>query len=1093
MLDRIRCPANFPITTRRGWITCLLILTPLALLAAAPVSDPPRQRRLLNPLDAPALPGIGGWMVDDLTVRPAAGIEPRFGSTAIEIMAKARRPGGKVDAPLFDGHLPDCRQLSLWVAPQKESNVTSVGFQVRDSKGEWLMQTVPVDWTGWKRIDLDTAGGGMRPAYEQKDHDGRVDLPLTSVRLVFFAAEAGPTSLRIDGFSAAVEASPHDAGLTVTRGGGEMVEPDAPLALRFTAENRGAGAKGVSLRYTLQANPTYADPPVPDRVLGHDHAAGARSTVSVDGVDKGDARLCDGDEVSAFETPWGTGYKAAVATIDLGQIRDVRAVHWRAGDANWVFKCDVLASLDGVAFNPVAGAQGVDLHGKWGGPHAFPWPGATRARFLRLRFHKDDQPANQFRLPAAVMVYDGIDNDRVAVPQVGPVVATGSADASVPAHDFAEVVARVETNPGPGAYLLGQEWSIDGRTETRWSHLFVLPTGSVAPEAARRFGINAARTAHAESMRRCGFGWVRYENAKWQMYMPRRDHAAFDGTVAPWHLNYDQIFGNYQRLGMRVLPYVFQPPEWATGAPADVRNNRAGYPPKDPADYGDAVFQLVARFGRAKVDPSLLKTADKQSGLGLIDAVELWNEPNLNDPGWGPFVGSMAQYFEVMRAGAQGARKADPSLPVSAAGLAGIDLETVGQLAEHRYADGKTPLDLVDIVNVHFYSGRDEPETAGFDPNVHRSGPAGAPATTGGTTYPEQLEELVAWRDRLKPKAEIWMTETGNDVGGPIGRGERHQAAKLPRAVTFALAAGVDRVFVYRESGSDPAMHAGAGLLRNDASVRPAWLTVATMIRQLQGLDGRALRLPSPDPGVWAYLWQQGDRRVVAAWALGEPRRFGVDLGKSEVCDGFGRTTAASGTADVLLGDVPTYIAVSEPGPDFEKLVAGAKADADRRAAERRRLAELPVRLFDFGPAAHVGMLKGFGPPRRFAPVGKDARWDDQLGYGFAAPAAGDEDAHWISDALERDGCRVQGGNPFRFRLGPGRHALRVRASAMQAGKPLEVRVQAAGAPQRGQVGGDASVAEFIVEGGDQPVEVSLGEWGILRWISAVPEEAAKR
>ena len=73
----------------------------------------------------------------------------------------------------------------------------------------------------------------------------------------------------------------------------------------------------------------------------------------------------------------------------------------------------------------------------------------------------------------------------------------------------------------------------------------------------------------------------------------------------------------------------------AFGQALTSRKNRAGYPPKDPADYGDAIFQLVARFGRAKVDASLLKSGDKKSSMGLIDAVKLWNERNLNDPGWG--------------------------------------------------------------------------------------------------------------------------------------------------------------------------------------------------------------------------------------------------------------------------------------------------------------------------------------------------------------------------------------------------------------------------------------------------------------------------
>ena len=794
--------------------------------------------------------------------------------------------------------------------------------------------------------------------------------------------------------------------------------------------------------------------------------------------------LCDGDDHSAFEIPWSNGVKEVVATIDLGKPIDVTAVRWTAGDANWIFKADVLISSDGTAYVPVEGAQNVDLHAKWGGPHAFPWARPMAARYVRLRFHNDGKPSNAVRLPPTVSVYDGIANDAVAVPQVGPVVASGEAEASVPPRGAATLSLRGKENLTPGAYLLGLELSLPGRKETRWSHVFVLPDQTVATDATRRFGVNVSSpdATIVERMRRCGFGWVRYENAKWQMYMPRRDHAAFDGSVGPWHLKFDEILGNYQRAGMRVLPYVFQTPAWASSAPPDAKNKSQNYPPKDPADYGDAVFQLVARFGRNKVDPSLLKTADKQSAMGLIDAVELWNEPNLNDPNWGPFVGPMSRYFDVMRAGAEGSRRADPSLPVTTCGFAGIGLEIVGQLSEHRYADGKTPLDLVDVINVHYYSGREDPETAGSDPNVHRATPA-----QGETTYPEQLEDLVEWRDRLKAKAEIWMTETGNDVSGPIGLSERYQAAKVPRSVLLALAAGVDRVFVYRETGSRPAMHEGAGLLRDDGSFRPAWLTVATMIRQMQGIEGRALRLPSDDPKVWMLLWQTGERRVVTAWTIGAPKTLGVNIGAAQVCDGFGRTIQVPDTAGVQLSDVPTYLALTQPSPALDRLVTDAKKRGTDRAEMRRRLAETPMRLFDFGPPDHVGMLKGHGPPRRFTAVGKSARWDEKVGYGFTAPPTHDEDARWIGDALERDGCRVNPGTSFQFRLDPGPHVVRVRVTPFQPGKPMDVTVEAGGATGKRTITGDKSPVEFEVRGGPDPVEVTVSDVAILRWITAIP------
>jgi hypothetical protein len=243
--------------------------------------------------------------------------------------------------------------------------------------------------------------------------------------------------------------------------------------------------------------------------------------------------------------------------------------------------------------------------------------------------------------------------------------------------------------------------------------MLVLPTDEVNPDRARRFGINSSDPSRwmAENMRRAGFGYVRFENAKWMMYMPSPDGVAFDGSVGPWHVNHDAILSGYQSVGMHVLPYVFQVPTWAQNAPEGAKNPY-NYPPKNNADYGEAIFQIVARYGNNKVDPSLLKSDDKKTGLGWINAVELWNEPNLNDPGWGPWVGTMEQYFETMRAGVEGARRADPKLPVTSAGWAGINLETVGQMAEYKYADGKTPLDLVDVINVHFYSGRDEPEIA---------------------------------------------------------------------------------------------------------------------------------------------------------------------------------------------------------------------------------------------------------------------------------------------------------------------------------------------------------------------------------------------
>ena len=1037
------------------------------------------QHRLLNPLDAASLPGMGAWMVDNLAVRIAT--EPaRFGSAAVTATGAAKCPGAKVDIPLFDGELAGCSGLALWAAAAEGANVQAVGFQIRDAKGEWLMRSAPLAAAGWNRVTAAPTDEGWKQAWEQKEHDGKIDLPITSVHAIWFTAAAGATTLTLDALSARV-APGAGGGVGLTLPPELVQEPGRALRLPLLAENLGATAQPLRLRWTLQADAQLDDTPVPDPLLGTDLVAGRPAPLTVDGVERGDSRLADGDETSSFETSWGSNAAEVVATIDLGAPRPLSAVKWLAGDANWIFQADLSTSLDGKTFAPVAGAQGVDLHGKWGGPHAFPWPGkAVSARYLRLRFHRAGTPAECFRLPVSIFAYDGTGDEKPTVPTVGTVVASGTAEASVPARDFTELVLEGTAPLAPGAYLLGLEQQAEGRTSARWCHVLVRPTEAVDQQRARRFGINGAEIEYAAEMQRCGFGWMRFENAKWQMYAPERGKVAFDGSVAPWHVPLDTVFRTYQTHGMNTLPYVFQPPEWATGAPPEAKRNRDGYPPKDPADYGEAVYQLVARYGTAKVPPQTLMSPDKATGLGLIQAVELWNEPNLNSPDWGPFVGTLEQYFTVLRAGAEGSRRADPKLPVSAAGWAGIDLDIVGTLAEHRYADGKTPLDLVDIVNVHFYSARQEPETCSWDPNVQRDG-----KVESGTTYPEQLDDLVEWRDRLKPGAEIWLTETGNDVGGPMGRTERHQAAKVPRAIMLALAAGVEKVFIYREKGSSPTQHAGAGLLRNDGSVRPQWFTVATMIRQLQGFNGRALRLPTKDPATWLLLWQDGDRRLLTAWTTGDSTSLGLELGKATVTDSFGSRRDVARTADLAIGYFPTYVTLAST-PALERLVTEARARDAKRSAERTRLAKTPISLFDFGPSARIGVQRGFGAPRRFTAVGKDALWNDGAGFGFAAPAAGDEDRHWIADPLEGDSCRMTPDTVFRFRLPAGSHTLKISATKMDD-KGITVRVAGPGGPWTATTSDDRGLAELTVTGGAQPLELTLADWGRVRWLSAVP------
>jgi hypothetical protein len=482
MVIQLRASASSrKVTVLRQLLALLVLPLPLALGQAAPA--PALQTRLLNPVGSPSFAIVGGWNLDSIAARSSTIAASPFSGASVEVYGTTKEGGGKVDIPVFKGELPGCRRLALWASPKADSNVKEIGFQISDAKGEWFLKMIPVDWTGWKQVALDPTAAGWNQAYEQKEQDGKVDLPLKDVNLVWFTKTTGAFSLVINGLTAGVEATAGTEGMTFTPIAAGVMEPGRPMEARFAAENRSATAQAVEVRWTLQPNPTFAEFDLPDPVLGFDHARGCKNTVVADGKDMGDAKMCDGDDESSFGTPWAS-FKEAVATIDLGVARDVSTVRWQSGDANKLWKGDVSVSVDGTTVQPVAGAQNIDFNAKWG-RFDFPWAKPIKARYLRFRFHDNGAAHPTIALPPTIMVYDGIANDPVSVPQIGTVIASGTATATVPARDLAELVLKGTDPIGPGSYLLAMEQSIAGRTSsfarpTRWTPTAPAASASMA-------------------------------------------------------------------------------------------------------------------------------------------------------------------------------------------------------------------------------------------------------------------------------------------------------------------------------------------------------------------------------------------------------------------------------------------------------------------------------------------------------------------------------------------------------------------------------------------------------------------------------------
>ncbi len=831
---------------------------------------------LLNPLQSgEEVLSTGGWRMEQTRAETVASPSPRIGQAVVRFSGVAAIPGGKGDYALASGFAGELLAAGLWVYLPEDANLQTLGFQVYDAEGEALFRRFPADWTGWRWLESDFAGDAYVQAYPQADKNGKLDQPLRSVHLFWFAAAAGPSQLMVNGLVGALPVQPAAAPLSMRLLGDNVVEPGAAPRLSVLLTNHGdqplEGDLHASLQPAVQPSSVEAPAPAADLPLG---APAGRAVVP--------ARSFALVPV-AVAPPSGTGIQRLLLVL-------------RCGDASQVVQHDLLV-----------------------------------------------MPAELAELPA--------------------------------------------DSP---------------------------------------FGLNGSSFDLPEINRRLGIKWMRFENMKWQMFCDGAESFAFDGSIGPWNVKHDEYVRLYREQGIEILPYTFQTPKWSTSAP-DGHKNARSFPPREDADYGEAMFQLAARYAGAKHPAERLKTADKLSGSGQISTFQLWNEPNLEGESWAPWVGSMAQYWELFRQGAEGVKRADPGARVSPAGFAGIGLAIVDQMRTHTYADGQRPLDFADLICVHYYSGRQDPEIAVDDPNANRTGKSEG----DGPAFPERLRALVDWRDDYAPGKPIWITETGYDVGGPIGLGEREQAAKLPRVVMLMLAAGVEKVFIYREKGSTPAMHAGAGLMRNDGSLRPSWFTYATLIRQFVGVSTRtAVRIAHPDPAVWIHLWERDGQPLLTAWTIGAAVPLGLELGAATVVDAFGGQRRLAAGESPMLSEYPLYLADFALSPALQALAAQTRqAEADRQA-ERERERGRRAYLFDFGSTEYVG-IQALGSVRSYTPVVAADLFDEERGHGFNQPALRDDVARWIRDPLEKDATRIHGGRQFIMRVEPGRYRLAVRASPL--------------------------------------------------------------
>ena len=858
------------------------------------------------------------------------------------------------------------------------------------------------------------------------------------------------------------------------------LETGGKLAVQATLASASDKDLAAEVEFLVQQDPALYAKPLPHPLFGADVAVGTHSWAETAGKVYENGATTDGRTWTEFGTPWGK-WTESFLYIDLGKSRRITHMGYRSGDANWAWQVDVAAGADGKDYKPVEGLQGLDFQKKWG-PQEIDVPRPFEARYLRLRFHKDGAEVNCLKYPSEFYVYSGATEETWAFPKAGPTIQEGKLTQAVPAKGSATVTIGDGRALAPGAYLVALRTKAAGITQMTCGHIFVLPPAMEKITADSRFGMNVADPKYAKVLKREGNAWVRFENLKWPFVSPAPGVYQFDGSVAPWHVKLDDIFRAYREAGLWTMPYLFLTPGYL--APEKPKGDPMTNPPTDLGRYGEFVFQAVARYGSKKHPADALLTPDKVSGLNYIDTYELWNEPNLDDPGWGSWKGPLADYYRLFRTGAEAAKKADPAVKVANAGWSGIDVPIMEGMRTFKYPDGKCPLDFTDVLSVHYYSFRIEPELATVNDNTHREG-----LPERGRTYEEDLQALVAWRDQAKPSLPIWLSETGYDSGGPRGVDERFQAAWLPRDVMMALASGIDKVLVFREKGSGDGLFAASGVIRDDDSLKPAYFTYATLIRQLDGVTGRALRVPFDDENVRVYLWKRGGKPLVAAWAVQGAAKLKAPLGRCTLTDAFGASRAADLREPLDLTDFPVYLADFADAAAVKVLEDQARAMAEKNRRRLERLSKLQATFFHFGSTTRATTMS-LGAERVYTPVLAADLYDEAKGYGFEAKGLSDQVEKWYHNPLTESSVRVGPGTRFTFKAPAGDYTFSLCARPHEAG-PATVRgVEGGDLVLKVPTGGD--VVKAAVKVGAKPITVETGFYGALVWLSLVQVDDAK-
>ncbi len=361
----------------------------------------------------------------------------------------------------------------------------------------------------------------------------------------------------------------------------------------------------------------------------------------------------------------------------------------------------------------------------------------------------------------------------------------------------------VKRLPGALAGLMLLATSLTARADSPTGFAAVAPNGSLPPAIVQPLppvGSSDPRFGIVQSFENLGLASAagsRWERAPffWNLAQPL---SASDWSPDQFKMSSAQL-SQEVAAGMQVVGQIGNPPAWAVKDGSTPKNLTLAW--NDPANYwGQFVYKLALTYA------------------GQIDTWIIWNEPDF--PVGHPlstWAGTPEDYYYLLKDASQAIKAANPKGKVVFAGTTyWADVNAGRTLFFQRALEAGLRVDAAnaqangfyfDAVDIHLYS---------TPLDLYR--------------IPAVYKQIMTNLGLSKP---IWISETnvlpyddpGNQTPPGMFRSSMlEQADYVIRAFAMAIAAGVEKVSLYKLIDGDVTEHMPWGLVRNDGSLRPEYV-----------------------------------------------------------------------------------------------------------------------------------------------------------------------------------------------------------------------------------------------------------------------------